>query len=45
MDEGFEKILKSLVYQEQQDWLEYDENIGLQLRNSEKNLISSNNKF
>lgn len=29
VDAGFGKILKSLVYQEQQDWLEYDENIGL----------------
>lgn len=36
VDAGFGKILKSLVYQEQQDWLECDENIGLQLGNSEE---------
>ena len=32
------RLLKVLVFYEQQDWLEYDQNIDLRMGNSEKKL-------
>ena len=45
VDAGFGKNLKLLVFQEQQDWLKFDENIELWLGNSGVNLTLSSDEF
>ena len=36
VDAGMGRLLKVLVFHEQQDWLEYDQNIDLWMGNSEE---------
>ena len=38
VDAGMGRLLKVLVFHEQQDWLEYDQNIDLWMGNSEEKL-------